>query len=121
MNDQRQSAICNIVDSLHQKKENLLHSDCRPCNVASLGNLIIEMNSNGLLSPKPTAPFLGISLCELEAKVRSFRASPDHSQSCYVHNYSYKRHYSNKGSFDLVPERPSSTKNGLELRAFQGS
>ncbi|OJJ88525.1 uncharacterized protein ASPGLDRAFT_162963 [Aspergillus glaucus CBS 516.65] len=62
MNDQRQSTIYNIVDSLHQKKENLLHSDCHPCNAALLGNLIMEMNSNGLLSPTPTAPFLGISL-----------------------------------------------------------
>lgn len=121
MNDQRQSTIYNIVDSLHQKKENLLHNDCHPCNAALLGNLIMEMNSNGLLSPTPTAPFLGISLCELEAKVRSFRPSSNHSQSCYSRKYGYNRHYSNRDSFDLLPERPSSTENGLKLRAFQGS
>lgn len=117
MDDQRQSAIGNIFDSLHQKKEDLLHSNCHACNAASLGNLLMEMNSNGLLSPKPTAPFLGISLCELEAKVRSFRDSPCHSQSCHI--YGYSRHYNNIKLNELLPERPGSIENGLKLKAFQ--
>jgi len=34
----------------------------------SLGALMMEMHSKGILLPKPAAPFPGIRLCELEEK-----------------------------------------------------
>ncbi|KAJ9402136.1 hypothetical protein DTO282F9_900 [Paecilomyces variotii] len=94
----RQKAINNLFTLLQEKREALLSGSegCGfECSSIMYGALTKQMQSNGLLSPAPEAPFLGLNYKELVRKVLSFKSppwyTPDSNYSSYrrpsLHSY----------------------------------
>ncbi|KAJ9217576.1 hypothetical protein DTO166G4_758 [Paecilomyces variotii] len=86
----RQKAINNLFTLLQEKREALLSGSegCGfECSSIMYGALTKQMQSNGLLSPAPEAPFLGLNYKELVRKVLSFKSppwyTPDSNYSSY--------------------------------------
>lgn len=86
MNLRRQEAIESIICELYEKQEAFL-SGTRGCGFECrsimYGALSKHMQSTGLLSPKPMAPFLRMNYNQLVQKVRSFK-SPQWCRSSYT-------------------------------------
>jgi hypothetical protein len=78
MNERRQAAVNNLIQILHERREDLLSGirGCGfECSSIMYGALSKEMHSNDLLSPRPAAPFPNLNYKYLVWKVLSF-ASP---------------------------------------------
>lgn len=86
MNLRRQEAIESIICQLYEKQEAFLN-DTRGCDFECssimYGALSKHMQSTGLLSPKPMAPFLRMSYNQIVQKVLSFK-SPRWYRSSYT-------------------------------------
>lgn len=83
MNKSRQEAIGNVVSLLHETREAFLNGNrgCGfECKSIMYGALTMQMQSNNLLSPKPTTPFYFLKYDNLIQMVPSFR-SPRWSES----------------------------------------
>lgn len=85
MNLRRQEAIENVICQLYEKQDAFLYGTrgcCFECSSIMYGALSKNMQSTGLLSPKPITPFLRMSYNQLVQKVSSFK-SPTWYQSSY--------------------------------------
>lgn len=75
INHRRLKHISSTIDSLHDEFNKRL-SDWRSCDFLRramiIGSLARVMHLKGIFSPKPTAPFLGISLYDIEMRFRAF-------------------------------------------------
>ncbi|OAX83944.1 hypothetical protein ACJ72_01685 [Emergomyces africanus] len=73
----RENAIQKLIHLLHEKHQTLLYNTNRcsfECRAIMYGSLTLEMQSNELYSPKPEAPFLGLSYNGLVQTVLSFKS-----------------------------------------------
>jgi hypothetical protein len=77
-----------------------------------LGALTKYMHSSGLLSPKPAAPFPGLSYYQLLETVRGFTSPQWHSHSGYLR---YSWHNCGEPSFSSLVAAPETYIKGLGL------
>lgn len=124
MNQNRQLAICTIVDALHGQLDQLTRSNrnnCFDCSSIKLGTLTKEMYANSLLSPKPAAPFAGISFDRLQTTVGSFRnPCSDTELGCFYRSGSdcYYQCECRNLSIRFLPEGVQDLVAGLDLKDF---
>ncbi|KAJ9205085.1 hypothetical protein DTO164E3_1708 [Paecilomyces variotii] len=112
----RQQAINNIIILLQEKREALLSGSegCGfECSSIMYGALTKQMQSNGLLSPVPVAPFLNLNYEGLVWKLRSFK-SP---QWCgpYSKYHSSYRHECSHSTFESLFRASPGRVGGLDL------
>ncbi|KAJ9294869.1 hypothetical protein DTO271G3_6431 [Paecilomyces variotii] len=122
----RQQAISNVITLLQEKREALLSGNegCGfECSSIMYGALTKQMQSNGLLSPVPEAPFLSLNYEELVRKVLSFKSpqwyDPDSEYSSYYSSYRHPSlhscpHSTFKSLFGVLKD----TLGGLNLHDF---
>lgn len=95
MNRNRQQAINDVIILLREKREALLigSQGCGfECSSIMYGALTKQMQSNNLLSPIPTVPFLNLNYKQLVEKLLSFE-SPQWCRpysSCSSYNSRYR-------------------------------
>lgn len=121
INKQRQGNIDSLIGLLHDRKGELLtglRGCCFECSSIMCGALMREMHKVDLLSPRPTAPFLGWSYRGLVQKILSFRNPEwilDTYSSSYHRSYSSSYHECPDSSFTNIFLRVNETTQGLDL------
>src|SRR5215469_795492 len=98
MNKCREEAIQMVIVSLQKRRDAFLRGDrgCGfECSAIMFGVLTKRMLSSALISPEPTAPFLGLKYKDLVNTVRSFKTPQwshphrRHQHSCSDSSFRY--------------------------------
>ncbi|KAL4881762.1 hypothetical protein BJY04DRAFT_217828 [Aspergillus karnatakaensis] len=96
LNAGHEQAIESIIASLHTAQQSLLINPlCTwECCAAMLGALVYQMNRNGLLVPRPQAPYLCISHADLKHTVLAFTTpsveSLTHTEHFHIANQAHE-------------------------------
>ncbi|KAL4957434.1 hypothetical protein BDW69DRAFT_201007 [Aspergillus filifer] len=117
LNDRRQSLIDTLISKLHEAREAFFSrkKGCGfECSSIMLGALSMHLESNGLLAPRPTAPFLNQSYNDLAQKIIAFQ-SPNWTS---LRLYNYGLHYCPASSFGVLFDVQNDKPKGLDLHAL---
>lgn len=122
MNKCREEAIDNLICRLHQIHKDLLNGvrGCGyECSSILYGALAKKMQSNDLLSPRPTAPFSGINYQQLVQKLSEFESPQWTRPNSYYSGYgSSTRHECSGFSFASLFGGLNDSLDGLHLHSY---
>lgn len=93
MNDHRQSAIEGLFRLLHETRDELVSGrrGCGyECSSIMYGALSKQMQSDALLSPRPAAPYPGLTYKSLVQRVSSFKSPEWYGSSSRYARYQHK-------------------------------
>jgi hypothetical protein len=76
------------LDDIREGLQNGQHRCSLECDSIRLGSLILKMKSMGLLSPRPSPPFRGLTFEKLRNEILAFKSPNwhDYSDSYYINS-----------------------------------